>query len=457
MSLRFRLLVIIGTSLTLVWTAVALWMYQDFNREVQSVLDARLQASARMVSSLMDKLPTAHPDASLAQMRPLEKQASGSLVCEISLARDTALPTLLARTTGSPGLMHARPGYGTYEIGGTAWRVYVLQRDSVRIATAEPENVRRGLLWDFAMSGGVPFLAAVIGSLAILWLAIDRGLAPLERVRLLLAQRGPGDTSPLPAIVAPSELRPLISTVRHLLVRVQEAIQRERQFSDDAAHELRTPLTAIKTNIQVALLGIRSNAPLPLVERSMDNAEAGASRLQGTLESLLLLARLETGDDESVKYETDFIGILQQTVRELGSLMGAMDRIVVSPLPFSACVNVPPALLASAIRNLLENALRHAPRDTQVHTGIEPVSDRWVRLFVVDNGPGLSPDQLARATDRFWRCNPSSEGSGLGLAIVKAIAAAYGGKLTLQSPSTGLTAWLEFQVSTDDQDSNVGL
>ncbi len=452
MSLRFRLLVIIGASLTLVWAAVALWMYQDFNREVRSVLDARLQASARMVSGLMDRLPTAHPDTSFAQTRPFAKEASGSLVCEISLARDAAVPTLLARTTGSPGLMHARPGYGTYEIGGTAWRVYVLQRDGVRIATAEPENVRRGLLWDFAVSGGVPFLAAVIGSLAILWLAIDRGLAPLERVRLLLAQRGPRDTSPLPAIAAPSELRPLISTVQHLLVRVQEALQRERQFSDDAAHELRTPLTAVKTNIQVALLGLRNHAPLPLIERSMDNAEAGASRLQATLESLLLLARVETGDDEPAEYKTDFMGILQQTVRELGSLMGAMDRIVLSPLPFSApaCVSVPPALLASAIRNLLENALRHAPRDTLIHTGIELVSDKWVRLFVMDHGPGLSPDQLARATDRFWRCNPSSEGSGLGLAIVKAIASEYGGKLTLQSPSTGLTAWIEFPISTDD-------
>jgi hypothetical protein len=94
--------------------------------------------------------------------------------------------------------MHAQPGYGTYEIGGMAWRVYVLQRDGIRIATAEPENVRRGLLRDFAMSGGVPFLAAVMGSLAILWLAIHRGLAPLEGIRLLLAQRVPGDTSPLP-------------------------------------------------------------------------------------------------------------------------------------------------------------------------------------------------------------------------------------------------------------------
>lgn len=452
MSLRIRLLVIIGTSLSLVWTAVAVWMYRDFNREVRSVLDARLQASARMVSSLMDRLPTAQPNAPFSPAFPIAKDASGGLVCEISLSRDATVPTLLARTTGSPGLMHARPGYGTYEIGGMAWRVFVLQRDGVRIATAEPENVRRGLLWDFAMSGGVPFLAAVMGSLAILWLAIARGLAPLERIRLLLAQRIPGDTSPLPAIAAPSELRPLISTVRHLLIRIQDALRRERQFSDDAAHELRTPLTAIKTNIQVAILGLRNHAPLPLVERSMANAEAGALRLQATLESLLLLARVEAGDDDPAKHTTDFLDTLHQTVRELGSSIGATDRIVVTPPSDAspAWVNVPPALLASAIRNLLENALRHAPFDTVVDARIERTGGHEVRLFVVDRGPGLSSDQIRHATERFWRCNPSVEGSGLGLAIVKAIASEYGGTLTLISPSTGLTVCLEFPIATDD-------
>lgn len=451
MSLRIRLLVIIGTSLSLVWTAVALWMYRDFNREVRSVLDARLQASARMVSGLLDRLPTSHPDAPFSPAFPLERVATGGLVCEISLARGTSVPTLLARTTGSPGLMHAQPGYGTYEIGGMAWRVYVLQRDGVRIATAEPENVRRGLLRDFAMSGGVPFLAAVMGSLAILWLAIDRGLTPLERVRLLLAQRAPGDTSPLPAIVAPSELRPLIGTVQHLLIRVQDALQRERQFSDDAAHELRTPLTAIKTNIQVALLGLRNRAPTALVERSMSNAEAGAARLQATLESLLLLARVEAGNDDTATHMTDFLDTLRQSVRDLGSSMDAMDRIVVNAPSDSipACVNVPPVLLASAIRNLLENALLHAPFDTAVDAGIELTGSRGVRLFVVDRGPGLSPDQIKHATERFWRCNPSVEGSGLGLAIVKAIASEHGGKLTLHSLSTGLTVWLEFPIATD--------
>ncbi|WP_171020388.1 ATP-binding protein [Cupriavidus sp. 2SB] len=446
------MLVIIGTSLSLMWTAVAVWMYRDFNREVRSVLDARLQASARMVSNLMDRLPTAQPNTRFSPAFPIAKDASGGLVCEISLSRDTTAPTLLARTTGSPGLMHAQPGYGTYEIGGMAWRVYVLQRDGVRISTAEPENVRRGLLRDYAMSGGVPFLAAVMGSLAILWLAIARGLAPLERIRLLLSQRIPGDTSPLPAISAPSELRPLISTLRHLLIRVQEALLRERQFSDDAAHELRTPLTAIRTNIQVAILGLRNHAPLPLVERSMANAEAGALRLQATLESLLLLARVEAGDDDPAKHSTDFVDTLRQSVQELGSSMGAMERIVVTP-PADASpiwVSVPPALLASAIRNLLENALRHAPFDTVVDARIERTDNRVVRLFVVDRGPGLSPDQITHATERFWRCSPSAEGSGLGLAIVKAIASEYEGTLTLSSPSTGLTVCLEFPFAADD-------
>jgi signal transduction histidine kinase len=183
-----------------------------------------------------------------------------------------------------------------------------------------------------------------------------------------------------------------------------------RGSSDDAAHELRTPLTAIKTNIQVALLGLRNHAPLPLVERSMANAEAGASRLQATLESLLLLARVEAGDDDSATHMTDVLDTLRQSVRELGSSMGAMDRVVVTPPSdsSSASVNVPQH---SRVGNTEPAGKCLATCTVRYRRRYGHRADRQprVRLFVVDRGPGLSPDQIKHATERFWRCNPSVE------------------------------------------------
>src|SRR3546814_13142410 len=81
-------------------------------------------------------------------------------------------------------------------------------------------------------------------------IGITHGLAPVERIRLLLARRRPGDDSPLPRVKAPVELQPLLHTIQQLLERLQGAIVRERRFTDSAAHELRTPLTGIKTHIQ---------------------------------------------------------------------------------------------------------------------------------------------------------------------------------------------------------------
>src|SRR5690606_26762402 len=110
------------------------------------------------------------------------------------------------------------------------------------------------LVKELSLSAGLPFVVALFGSLVVLWIGITHGLAPVGRIRLVLAGRRPGDDSPLPKVKAPVELHPLVDTIEQLHGRLQNAIVRERRFTDSAAHELRTPLTGIKTHIQVAKL-----------------------------------------------------------------------------------------------------------------------------------------------------------------------------------------------------------
>lgn len=431
-SLRFRLLSIIGLSLIVLWGAVAIWMVLDVRRELRITLDERLAASARMVAGLMSQLPALPAKGTGPDTVPLVLGRDG-LACEVSVIRGEVAQTV-AGTVGSPGLSGAAQGYDTREFDGKPWRTYVLQQGDIRIATADRLDMREGLLRDVALTAGIPFIVALLGGLLLLWFGIGRGLAPIERVRAALASRQPDDSAPLPDIRPPAELRPLVDAIRNLLQRVHTVITFERQFTDDAAHELRTPLTAVKTHLQVARLASTAGAAggAQIMSQALANADQGVIRLQRTLDQLLLLARLDSGVEQEHGFETDVLHAARQAMTDALAGQADQDRIEFEALQISACVRLPETLLISALRNLLDNALRYAPPGTPVKLRIEQnTSSGTVRFSVMDRGPGLDEEQCAQATQRFWRRGITSPGSGLGLSIVSAIARSGGGDFHL--------------------------
>lgn len=432
-SLRLRLLVIIGGSLVLLWSLVAAWMLLGLRGELRTALDDRLAASARMVAALA----TQFPPADLAQpgraASMLDVVGRDGIACEVSLLRGELAVQKVARTGASPALDDAAPGYGTQVYGGKLWRTYVLQQGAIRVATADRIDTRESLMREVALAAAVPFVIALAGTLATLWFGIGRGLRPLERMRALLAARRADEDAPLPATPVPRELAPLVDTIARLLERVRGAIARERRFTDDAAHELRTPLTAVKTHLQVMRLALRKEAPgvaQPQLVEALDHADAGVVRMQHTLEQLLLLARLDGPMDTPAGDSCDAKAAARQAVRDAEAAQGASGRVRLEPSEACPAVAVPEALLASALRNLLDNALRVAPPGSPVLLRLEAAGSQ-VRFTVLDEGPGMSEADCALATRRFWRRPNGGPGSGLGLAIVSSIAGRYGGALTL--------------------------
>ncbi len=457
-SLRLRLLALISVSLLVLWTLVAVWMFVDLRKEVRSALDERLAASARMVAGLMAQLP-ATPD--LRGGRPealVDVIGRDGLACEVSLLRGGTTLETVARTAESPGMADLAQGFGTRMFGDRMWRTYVLQQDGIRVATADRIDIRRALLRDIALTAAIPFAAALVGSLLLLWFAIGRGLAPIEGIRRQLANRRPDDDEPLVPAAIPVELRPLVRTITHLLGRVRQTIGKERRFTDAAAHELRTPLTAVKTHLQVMRLAAGQGCEEAAFESSLSQADEGVRRMQRTLEQLLLLARLDddvrsADDRESPESpgspggpggpgnpknisSTDGDGAepgaaVSRAVLEAEAGQVGAGRVHVVGADRLRPVAVPETLLVSAIRNLLDNALRFAPPDTEVLLEIKPVDAGRIRFSVLDRGPGLTEIECGQATERFWRRTQSPEGSGLGLSIVEAIARRHGGELRL--------------------------
>lgn len=445
MSLRWRLLLIIGVSLTLLWAGVAAWVFVDARQSLRDTLDKRLAASARMVAGLVAQFPEPK-DISLEGGRPLGVMARDGVACEVSLVRGEVVIQSLARTAGSPDLTGAEQGFSNQEYGGKRWRTYVFRQGDIQIATADSIEVRDALVQELMISAGLPFVVALLGSMVVLWLGVTHGLRPLEHIRNLLARRRPGDDSPLPKVRAPEELRPLLHTIEELLERLQAAILHERRFTDSAAHELRTPLTAIKTHIQIAKLASERPAEKATLDASLARADTGVQQLQNILQRLLELARLE---EESIDdAESDPAVAVADAIEAISLLHGdAVHRVQVKIGNGIRPVGVAQSLLVVAIQNLIDNALRYGSPDFPVKVCVAPAGNDFMRISVFDRGPGLDQQDREQAVNRFWRGSSKTPGYGLGLSIVNAITRRYGGTLELlEYDGGGLEARLLFPV-----------
>lgn len=429
MSLRLRLVLTIGIALAVLWSVAALWMLRDLDRSLQHTLDERLAMSARMVSGLLaqSRIGTDRSPAIVARYA-MTVPGSRGIACQIRSLRGE----VVAMTQGAPHalLTPSASGYRTQTLDGASWRSYTLQASGYSITTADSLDERTGLRRRIALAAGLPFLIAAMGGLLALWIGAGRGLAPLDALRRTLIERQPDTIEPLDAQSLPTELRPLIESLNHLLDRIAQAVLRERSFTNDAAHELRTPLTAINTHLQVARLTTGEDA-----RQALADAGEGVRRMRATLDQLLMLARVEG----RLSFDEGEVISAEEVVTRViaASALEAATRIVRIGDGAAVALAVPPALAVAALRNLTDNALRYSPSESLVDVVTESNGDT-VRFRVIDRGSGLGRDEHAQAMQRFWRGRRGS-GSGLGLAIVDAIATRYGGHIRLGSSEQGGT------------------
>lgn len=423
MSLRLRLLLTIGLALAVLWGGAAVWMFRDLDRNLQHTLDERLAMSARMVAGLLTQ--SGQASASMVSAEgALSVPGTRGMACQVRSLRGEVIAT--TRGPDRAPLDISAPGYRTTVIDGESWRTYTLRTESFDITTADRLDERSLLRRRIALAAGVPFLIAAIGGLVALWFGTGRALAPLAGLRRRLAQRPADATDPVDGSQLPGELRPLIDALNGLLERMRQAIQRERSFTNDAAHELRTPLTVIDTHLQVARLtgGVAAR-------QALEDASTGVERMRGTLEQLLMLARIEG----RLPFEEGMHISAGEAVSQAIAVAGddAAERTVVTVGEDNSrrMLDVPPRLAVVALRNLIVNALRYSPASSQVEVEVLHPAPGQVRFVVSDRGKGMDPDEIHAATRRFWRGPQPQPGSGLGLTLVEAIAERFGGSLAL--------------------------
>ena len=408
MTLKRRLVLGLGVALGVLWASAAALLFLDLRSQISDTLDERLAASARMVAGLVTRQPglLEEPRRDTALVQP----DSEGVACQIRAASGE----VLVRTEGadSQALAATDPGYRNTVINGERWRLYTLEHNGMHITTADRMNERNELRQGIFLVLVAPFALALTGGIGVVWFGINRGLAPLERLSREVAQRSPTMLTPVDIGSAPAELRPVVSTLNNLLARVNDAIQREQHFASQAAHELRTPLTAIKTHLQVA------QRQAPEANQALSQAEAGIQRLQRIIEQLLMLARVErlgVDNHERVAVET----VIHQAMVDLPD----RDRVRVEAAPSLPDLPVPAPLASAALRNLLENALRHGASDEPVLLSADQSGPDLV--MTVTNGTGDSAGGEVRRSE------------GLGLTIVRAITERFDARFEFRYPEDG--------------------
>ena len=440
MSLRNRLLLILGGTFIVLWSLAAVWLLGDLRREVNVALDERLASSARMVAGLLEQLPQPLPSQQSSPLTAIELGLETGLVCQVRSLRGE----VLVRTPNMPRATLAEYGAGFHEvsIGEERWRTFTLQRQHLWVTTADRIDERQTLQSSILFAAASPVALALLGSLLLIWFGIGRGLSPLQTLRSVLAERDAQDLRPVHVKNLPKDLQPLVSTINQLFTRIEATLEREKRFTNDAAHELRTPLTAIKTHIQVAQM-----SPAQGADYALQQAETAVDRMQRTLEQLLLLARVQSAQDFDLLEHSSAQNMARYALADLIAVPGNERIEVQSELAEDIFIAVPESLAVAALRNLLDNALRYSPVGSTVEL-LLAVEQQRLFVRVRDSGHGLSAAHIEQAKQRFWSTANAERGSGLGLAIVEAVCERYGGQLLLQAaPHGGLDAILYLPLS----------
>lgn len=342
-------------------------------------------------------------------------------------AADGALASALAgqRSAGSPPVRPWKPSAVTVAEP-------VLRGTDVAgaVVTVSPtDRVRSDVLlaWLLLAVGGATALAVA----AVLVVPLSRWiLRPVHQLDGAVHTLAGGDlTARADAGHGPPELRRLIAAFNHMAEALRASSAQQRALVADASHQLRNPLTALRLRVEALEPVV---APQGAGDHRMAVEEI--ERLTRVLDDTLALARAQDGSDEPVA--ADLVACVRDRLDTWSDVAVQGDTVVLLEAEDSGWVLAPPGALELLLDALLHNALRFARGGTVV-VHVERVRAGTVELRIVDDGPGMTPEQCEAATRRFWR-GPDQQnvpGSGLGLAIASTLVHRSGGRLDVEPAS----------------------
>ncbi len=427
-SLAARLAVVqqaLAFAIVLAFAGSSLWLTAQVLRRQQDTTVA--DAAQRLARAFDDELREG-PDPRRAADAVAREEATPGVQVELVDAAGRLLAASPAprRTGAGTRREHARTAVARSASGTT-----------VR-ATISDGPYRAGfaaLGWSLLLSA-LPLLAA---SLILGRTIARRALRPLsamaDRAADISVEEG---ARSLGGPTGLEEIDRLRASFDRVLERLDDALRAERQFTADASHELRTPLTVLSGELEMA--GGRAGAD-PRLGRSLASAAEQVRAMRELVEAILLLHRSgETRGAVEAEFEpVNLADVVREVVAEAGPRHPARGGDICVQTPDEVLVRGDPALLASALRNLVDNALKFTRAGQPVQITVRAIGG-GASLVVDDGGPGIPDHERRRVCDPFFRgaeARAGGSGFGLGLPILRRVARAHGGDVVLGQSALG--------------------
>ena len=424
------------------------------NHEVEELFDARLAQQARLLVHLTGDDLKHERDAPIFVYPDVINQAEGYELSsvghqyeskvyfriwyndEVVAASDSQL--IEPETTQDNGFGYADSG--VYE-----WRTFELVKhnsptNSMRILVAERLDVRGEMVTEIVLNSVLPEIIGWPLIAFFVWFAVRIGLEPLKQLTDRIRSLEASQLESVSLDNVPEELAPVQQALNSLLHEIDDLMAREKRWIADAAHELRTPLTILKLHAQNAEFADTDEDR----QQALTQLCNGVDRSTRIVAQLLSYARIES---QLYHVEHPIIDVLMETRRVIAELypMAREKDITLEFHEPSDDLSLPIAdhHLEVILQNLISNALKFTPEGGLVWLTWRR-DPQYVVLQCCDTGAGVTDEEMARLTERFYR-GADLSGAGLGLSIVATLTSHYGGKIRFShGDPQGLVVQIEF-------------
>jgi two-component system sensor histidine kinase TctE len=287
----------------------------------------------------------------------------------------------------------------------------------------------------------LPQYAILPLAVLLVWMALTRGLAPLELLQRRIRARRSQDLSPIDEREAPEEVAPLVSAINDLLARLEESVATQKRFLADAAHQLKTPLAGLRMQAELAQREIAQGGDPQQARRSLQQIARASQNATRMVNQLLAMARAEDPEQALRRQPVNLDAIAAETVGDF--IQRALDQRIdlgyeAPPQPPAGRAPIAlqgqPVLVRELVRNLVDNALNYTPSGGAVTVRV--LYDYYGRVAVLqveDTGVGIAEAERELVFQPFYRAlGTEVDGSGLGLAIVREIVERHAAVITIE-------------------------